>query len=239
MDDTDNPDLENAGSSEGAGDPPKPESNTLTHPKFEVLREAIQILYIRGNQSGRIYFNKEWPDVAAYILGHELIRIDTHGSDDKELRKDLEEEAEERQYGLLNIFETLEDNSAKSGVLQTDFVEGVVTSLGRELSLLVYTDKIVDRFAPAGAAPSPADDAGDKTQAQPSDSPVTPKEAASDLAPSIAPATETGENAQAQVPPASVEEAAQDVDADAKSEATDAPREPRSVSGVVVVEKPD
>ena len=47
---TDNDDVEN---------PPKPEDNTLTHPKFQALREAIQILYIRGNQSGRIYFNKE------------------------------------------------------------------------------------------------------------------------------------------------------------------------------------
>jgi hypothetical protein len=205
MNDTTDTDID---AQDGPADPPKPEENTLTHPKFEEL----QILYIRGNQSGRIYFNKEWPDMAAYILGSELIEIDTHGSDDAELRKELEEEAEQRQYALIKTFDSLEDNSAKSGVLQTDYVEGVIGSLGRDLSLLVYTDKIVDRFAPAGAEPQ----APDIPEPEPAS-------AAPEAPPVDAPTEEPTE------PPVSSP-------ADAPSEE---PHAPRSVSGVIKVEKPD
>ena len=120
----------------------------LTAEKFHDLWDALKTLYIKGNQSGRIYFNKEWPIIAEYLFGQELVGFDTSGAGDKERRNALEAEAEEKQFGLLGLLEEIEDKSAKDGVLQTDYVDKVVQTLGRPISLLVYERKIVNRVIP-------------------------------------------------------------------------------------------
>ncbi len=140
MDDTPNSD-----------NPQENSKNELTNETFEALHEGLRVLYIRRNQSGRIYFTKAHPELAAYILGQDLIDADTTGSGDNALRDQMEEEAEIRQFDLLNIFEELEERSAVSGVLQVEYVENVIRKLGREIALLIYTEKITNRFAPATA----------------------------------------------------------------------------------------
>lgn len=129
----------------------------LTSERYEELKEALQVLYIKGNLGGRINFTKEWPDPARYVLGAELIGFDTDGATDKDRREALEEEAEDRRIELLQTVETLENKSVYEGALQTEYVEPLVKKLGRTLALLMYSDRIVDRFIPPapGEAPRP------------------------------------------------------------------------------------
>ncbi len=123
----------------------------LTSERYPELLEAIELLYIKNNMSARIRLIQEWPDVARRILGDELIRYDMDGADDLDRRAVLEDEAEERRLALYETVKNLEDESVKKGVLQLDYVEGLVKEMGREFSSFLYAPHIVDKFL--GAAP--------------------------------------------------------------------------------------
>ncbi|MCB1651954.1 MAG: hypothetical protein KDI46_07880 [Alphaproteobacteria bacterium] len=120
----------------------------LTSEQFDAFFEALKTLYVRGNQSGRIRFIKKWDIVAPYIFEPELIQYDTEGGGTRERKAELEHAAEERQLALLDILETLEDKSAQNGALNTEYVHGLIGAWGRDLSLHIYAEHIVDRFAP-------------------------------------------------------------------------------------------
>lgn len=115
---------------------------------YEALKEALEILYIRGNLSGRGHFLKAWPAAASYIFGPELIAMDTDGTTDGVRRNILEEESESRRFLLLETLETLEERSAKSGVLQKDYVLHVVETFGEDVARLLYAPAIFDRVLP-------------------------------------------------------------------------------------------
>jgi len=122
------------------------DENRLTSEQYDEFREAIDILYIKGNASGRLKFLDNWPAAAALIFGDELVGFDKDGASDLERRAMLEHEAEERRLGMLDILETLESKSVQKGALQMEYVETLVKKLGREIALLLYAPKIVDRF---------------------------------------------------------------------------------------------
>jgi hypothetical protein len=60
----------------------------------------------------------------------------------------LEAEAEARRFDLLQIVETIEDKSAERGVLKTEYVQDVLSRVGRNVGLLLYSTRIVNRFIP-------------------------------------------------------------------------------------------
>ncbi|MEZ5814506.1 MAG: hypothetical protein R3E13_07315 [Alphaproteobacteria bacterium] len=125
--------------------------NKLMSDQFEEFKEALEVLYVSGNLSGRVKFAQSWAAPASYLLGDELIRQDMEGTQDKERRAELEEQAEERRLALLEFMDGVERNSVHEGTLQIDYVRGAIEKMGRPISLLIYGQKIVDRFAPPTA----------------------------------------------------------------------------------------
>ncbi|USO05420.1 MAG: hypothetical protein H6859_09805 [Rhodospirillales bacterium] len=120
--------------------------NQLTSEHFDELKEALEVLYIIANISGRIQFAQKWEAPAAYVLGADLIRYDQEGADDKEHRAELEREAEERRLSLLEFMDAIEERSVEKGALQINFVREKVEKMGRDLALCVYGRQIVDKF---------------------------------------------------------------------------------------------
>ena len=152
--------------SDAPENPPQPteeasveQENKLTSDRFDEFREALEILYVIANLSGRNQFSKAWPEVAEYIFGEELMRYDYEGTSDKERRAELEIQAEERRLALLEFMDALEDNSVKEGALQIDYVRGEIEKYGRDLSLLIYGRQIVDRFIEPPPEPAEPEEA--------------------------------------------------------------------------------
>ena len=138
---------------------PEPDKK-LTSDRFDDFREALEVLYVIANLSGRLQFVKRWPEAGPYILGEQLMEFDREGAKDRDLRAELETRAEERRLALLETLDSLEENSAQKGSLQIEYVEGLVKELGRPLALCVYADRIVDRFiAPPPPPPEEIKDA--------------------------------------------------------------------------------
>ena len=163
--------------------PPEPDlpqaepENKLTSDKFEEFKEALEILYVPANLSGRIQFVKAWPEAGAHIFGAELIQYDEEGTQDRDHRVELEEQAAGRQAELLEFMEGIEENSVDNGALQLEYVQDAIKGFGRDLALLVYGTKIVDRFLPPppGAAKSVDPDVQDQNSVS---APETSPEAA-------------------------------------------------------------
>ena len=124
------------------------DNNELTCEAYEEFRNALEILYIRGNLGGRLNFLEAWPVAAQRIFGDELIAQDRDGTTDRERRGVLEEEAEERRLALLEHASDVHEKSVDRGSLLVEYVEKVVKELGRDLALLVYSEKVVNRFIP-------------------------------------------------------------------------------------------
>ena len=120
--------------------------NKLLADCYTEFYNALDILYLRGNLSARLYFLESWPHAAQYLFGDELIGFDHDGTTNVERRAVLEDEAEERRLALLDLVENLEKRSVEKSVLQTAYVQKTIEGLGRDLALLLYAPKIVDRF---------------------------------------------------------------------------------------------
>lgn len=121
----------------------------LTSDRRAGLQDALELFYIKNNISGRLRFVEEWPDVARYLLGDELMQFDREGTSDKARRATLAEAAEDRRIVLLDIVEHVEKRSAKNGILRQDYIQDVVLKIGRATALCVYAPWIVNKFAPA------------------------------------------------------------------------------------------
>lgn len=131
----------------------KAAANKLLSEDYEEFRDDLEILYVRGNLSGRLQFAKKWPEAAAFVFGEELIDFDQNGVKDRARLAELEDAADEQQMGLSEIVTTLESESVHEGVLQFEYVQTVVHALGRPLSLLMYAPGIVERVPDAQPEP--------------------------------------------------------------------------------------
>lgn len=118
----------------------------LTSDRYPELLEAVESLYIRNNISGRNQFTSAWPEAALHVFGEELSRFDRIGTHDKERRAVLEIEADDRRIDMLDMLKTIQAKSVVAGILQADYVQGLVHKMGRKLALDVYARWIVDRF---------------------------------------------------------------------------------------------
>ena len=120
----------------------------LTSERFDELVEALDVLYIKDNISGRNKFTLAWPEMALHVFGEELCCFDREGTTDRARRSVLEAEAEERRLAMLELLGSLEARSVDKGALQAEYVQGLVNRFGRKMSLDIYSRWLVDRFIP-------------------------------------------------------------------------------------------
>ncbi|MCB1680941.1 MAG: hypothetical protein KDI65_03315 [Alphaproteobacteria bacterium] len=118
--------------------------------KLNDFRNALSLVYIKKNISGRIKFMDKWGSAADYIFGPDLIQLDTYGASPEEFeyRNALEEEAEQRRVELKHTLADIEEKSVKSGSLIFEHVSHIIEKYGIEISRLVYADNIIERVRP-------------------------------------------------------------------------------------------
>lgn len=118
--------------------------------KLEEFRDALNLLYIKKNQSGRLKFAEKWRAPAEYIFGADLLEIDTRGPslDEYAVRLQLEEAAEDRRLQLKQTLGELKEKSVDSGVLQFEYVGKIIQQYGPELSRIFFADNIIERVSP-------------------------------------------------------------------------------------------
>lgn len=124
------------------------DSRAAFSPRIKEFKEAMGLLYIRNNASGRNKFRHKWPDVAMFLFGEELIRMDNEGTQDRERRAELENQAGLKRIALKSLLEEYEDKSVNSGVLSFEYIGGLLDKLGFELGKLLYTEEIIARVRP-------------------------------------------------------------------------------------------
>lgn len=127
---------------------PHNEENRLTSERHAAFCDALESLYIKGNQSGRLHFAQKWPQAARHVFGAELMGFDKTGTQDKDRRAALEEEAEERRVKLAEIVTTLEKRCVVEGVLDLEYVRDVALKFGREMAGDLFAPRLIDRIFP-------------------------------------------------------------------------------------------
>ncbi len=116
--------------------------------KTQDLMDALSILYIRYNASGRNIFREKWSDVAGHIFGEELTKYDIEGVNDFERRKELELEAGERRIALKTTIKEIVEKSVDKGMLQFDYVGQIIDEYGASISQYLYEGNIIERVRP-------------------------------------------------------------------------------------------
>lgn len=118
--------------------------------KLDEFRDALNLLYIKKNQSGRLKFAEKWKAPAEYIFGADLLEIDTRGPspEEYELRLQLEEAAEDRRIQVKQLLSELKEKSVVSGTLQFEYVGKVIAEYGAEISRILFADNIIERVSP-------------------------------------------------------------------------------------------
>lgn len=130
-------------------------------PHLSDMADALDVLYIPNNASGRLKFRDKWDVLAGYILCDELVDYDINGVKDYDRRKVLEEQANERRLKLKATLKEIVEKSVKSGQLQFDYVGRVIDEYGATLSEHFYAGNVVERVRP-GLLKKEQDAAGDK-----------------------------------------------------------------------------
>ncbi|MCB1591256.1 MAG: hypothetical protein KDI90_02270 [Alphaproteobacteria bacterium] len=119
--------------------------------KLEEFKEALSVLYIVRNLSGRLKFAEKWPGAAEYIFGSDLIELDTRGPSSEEefdLRAELENKAEERRIEIKGVLGDLKEKSVDSGVLKFEYVGKMIERFGGKIARLFYSDTVIERVSP-------------------------------------------------------------------------------------------
>lgn len=115
---------------------------------LEAVYQSLKVLYIPENLSGRNKFREKWPTVASYLFKEDLIEYDDHGVKDREHRKKLEKEADERRAEMLEQIDDLRLKSVKSGTLQVEYISEIMEKYGVDIACLLYKDDILERVRP-------------------------------------------------------------------------------------------
>lgn len=112
--------------------------------------EALGVLYIRNNLSGRNKFRERWPEAASFLFGPELIKFDDEGVEDEDRarRAVLEDEASGRRAALLAKIAEIPHKSVLAGALEFDYVGDVLDMYNPDIALLLYKEEIIERVRP-------------------------------------------------------------------------------------------
>lgn len=119
--------------------------------KKESFIDALECLYVRKNQGGRLMFAEKWPAAAEQIFPDELVRYDHEGvenDEDRERRAELEHESEEQREKMLAIFDKIESRLVIYGSLQVEELDKIMAQLNRPVAEYVFTDRFVEKYFP-------------------------------------------------------------------------------------------
>lgn len=111
---------------------------------LHIFREAVERLFIIGNQSGRNHFRQKYFQAALFLFGPALMDYDASGTPDFEFREKLERQAEARRIELLNILQNINDISVQKGALNVEYVHQVVDYVGMKTAEFIYADRVID-----------------------------------------------------------------------------------------------
>ena len=136
---------------------PQTDSMAAFSPQMQELAEALSLLYIKNNGSGRNKFRDKWPDVALYIFGETLIQYDNIGTEDLDHRAKLEEEAGQRRVLIKETIAEIVDKSVDAGSLLFDYVGQVIDNFGAGMSTYLYAEDVIERVRPGILAKYKAD----------------------------------------------------------------------------------
>jgi hypothetical protein len=117
--------------------------------QYPVFLEALELLYVGENLSGRLMFLKEWPHAAQFIFGFELIEYDIKGTQDIARRRVLEDEADGRRVQFLDLLTDIENKSVDKGALKKQHIEYVVNTIGLEASQYIYAARTLEKLYPS------------------------------------------------------------------------------------------
>ena len=141
----------------GAEDPPgQSEEDSIFTEHWRDFVDAVECLYIQDNLSGRLKFREEWAYAAHLVLGSDLLQHDQEGTLEKEERVEQEEVAELRRMALVEIFETLEQDTIEDGDVKVSYVRDLIERLGRGIVEYIYKPAILEKIDPSDAPSSPA-----------------------------------------------------------------------------------
>ena len=152
---------------------PKNNSMAAFSDKLKDLEEALSLLYIPRNLSGRLKFKDKWPEVAEYLFGDELIGYDVNGFEDLDRRAKLEDEANDRRIKIKQTINEIVDKSVDAGSLMFDYVGGVIDEYGALMSKYLYAEDVIERVRPGVLASS---EANAKAKAEKQEKPETKTE---------------------------------------------------------------
>ena len=116
--------------------------------QLQEITDSLNLLSIRNNASGRNKFREKWPDVALFIFGEELIKFDNEGTDDRDRRSELENEASERRIQLKGTISEFIDKSVDKGELLFDYVGSVIDLYGAGITRFLYAEDVIERVRP-------------------------------------------------------------------------------------------
>ena len=115
---------------------------------LDALAHSLSLLFIRNNASGRNKFREKWPQVALYLFGAELISFDNEGTTDRERKAQLEQDAGLRRIDLKRTILEIQEKSVKSGMLELEYIGGIIDKFGPDLSVLLYAENVIERVRP-------------------------------------------------------------------------------------------
>ncbi len=142
--------------------------------QLDNLKDALDLLYISYNASGRNKFRDKLPSIAQYIFGDELIKYDNEGVADPDHRIKLENDADDRRIALKITISEIVEKSVDSGSLMFDYVGQVIDEYGAEVSQFLYADDIIERVRPnllSSIEDNPVIEVEENAPAEPSNQP--------------------------------------------------------------------
>lgn len=134
--------------SEKALSAPTTDSMAAFSGQLDELTDALGLLYIRNNASGRNKFRSKWPEVALFLFEEQLIKYDNEGTQDREHRSELEFSAGERRIQIKQTIVDIIEKSVDKGSLMFDFVGEVIDLYGAGISRFLYAEDVIERVRP-------------------------------------------------------------------------------------------
>lgn len=152
----------------GGGLGPASNSMAAFSDKLNDLSDALNVLYIINNASGRHKFRAKWPEVAEFLFDEQLTIFDVDGFDfdDRPRRGELEEEADFRRIDLKKVISEIVEKSVNAGSLQFDYVGGIVDKHGAKMSTYLYDRPVIERVRPGLMAELEAEEASKEEKAR-------------------------------------------------------------------------